>query len=286
MPLWLLTPARRIIRAIANVMLPKNLQKARSTTTIKHNSIIVSLTSFPGRIEDVWKVISCIKCQTLLPKKIILWLSNEQFANKGTLPDILLEMEDDIFEIRFVEGDIRSHKKYYYVAKEFGSMFVVLIDDDIFYPPTMIEELFESYQKGEGDVICRYGYRIARDDNGDLLPYNSWPMLYKEAFGSDVFFGSGGGTLFSPSSFNPELLNIERALSLTPIADDIWLNAMTRYSHLNVKMLKHGSFLPIISKTKVGLCQQNQGNNLNDEQLQNVVRYFSAKGFVFRKNLE
>ena len=71
--------------------------------------------------------------QTFLPKKIILWLSKEQFDKKD-LPDSLLSLENEVFEIRMVDGDIRSYKKSYYVLKEYPEDNVLLIDDDLFYP--------------------------------------------------------------------------------------------------------------------------------------------------------
>lgn len=282
MPIWLLTPARRITRTIANAILPIALRKTVEKRYPRNEDIIVSLTSFPARIEDVWKVISCMKHQTLLPGKIILWLSKDQFCDKNVLPTYLLDMEDDLFEIRLVEGDIQSHKKYYYAFKELKSKLIVLIDDDIYYPPRMIENLFQSYQNGDGDVICRYGYRIKRDRDGELLPYNTWPMLYNETDGEDVFFGSGGGTMLKPESFYLEAFNIELARLLTPLADDIWLNAMARYSHLNIKMLKHGSFLPVKIQKNISLYRENQGENKNDIQLHNLINHYCAKGFYFK----
>lgn len=77
--------------------------------------------------------------QTLQPREIILWLSKEQFPTTDSLPESLKSREDDVFKIRMVDGDIRSHKKYYYVVKEYTDDLIFLIDDDIYYPTDIIE---------------------------------------------------------------------------------------------------------------------------------------------------
>ena len=83
--------------------------------TLLHNRrIIVSLTSFPARIGVVWMVVESLMHQTLKPHKIILWLSKEQFSTIESLPKKLLAQRERGLEIRLVDGDIRSHKKYIY----------------------------------------------------------------------------------------------------------------------------------------------------------------------------
>src|SRR5690554_2625875 len=47
---------------------------------------VVSLTSYPSRIEDVWISIECLLRQTFKPDKIILWLAQSEFPEKK-IPD-------------------------------------------------------------------------------------------------------------------------------------------------------------------------------------------------------
>ena len=72
-------------------------------------SVIVSLTSYPGRINIVYRTIKTILTQTFKPDRVILWLSDEQF--KGIpLPNNLTELEQYGLEIRWCQ-DIKSYKK-------------------------------------------------------------------------------------------------------------------------------------------------------------------------------
>ena len=49
--------------------------------------IIVTFTSYPERIWTVNKVLDSIIKQTILPYKIILYLSSTEFLNFGSIPD-------------------------------------------------------------------------------------------------------------------------------------------------------------------------------------------------------
>lgn len=84
---------------------------------VQGEEVIVSLTTFPARINKVYITIETIFQQETLPNRIILWLANKQFP-RGlyALPQRLLNMQQKGLEIRFCE-DIRSYKKYYYSIK-------------------------------------------------------------------------------------------------------------------------------------------------------------------------
>ena len=236
--------------------------------------IIVSLTSFPARIDNVWQVVECMKRQTYKPAKILLWLSKEQFPTKESIPNSLYDREDDTFEIRMVDGDIRSHKKYYYVSKEFPDSLVLLIDDDIYYASDLLERTMMAHEENPHAVICNYGYLMTYQADGKLNPYRKWKHNYSNSTSSQLFFGSGGGTLFRPSELYCDLTNIEKARQLTPLADDIWLNAMVRLAGRPIVMLKNGLFLEINNKNNVRLATENCSLNKNDEQLNNIIDYF------------
>ena len=213
--------------------------------------------------------------QTYQPAKIILWLSKEQFPNPDELPDSLKSRVGDGFEIRMVDGDIRSHKKYYYVAKEYPESLVFLVDDDIYYDSGILERTMKAYQEHPNSIICNYGYRMLRDKEGNLMPYNSWPRELHYSEGKELFFGSGGGTLFRPCELHKELTNIEKARELAPIADDVWLNGIVRLSEKNIVLLDNGQILPIANKNNVTLASDNKGHSENDVQLKNVTSFLS-----------
>lgn len=274
LPQWVFSPLRRCLRLLASHQLPKYLQNAPLPKAVCHcNDVVVSLTSFPARINDIWMTISCLRRQTYSPAKIILWLSEEQFKSKNELPNSLTSLEDEIFEIRLVEGDIRSHKKYVYAFQEFPDKLVITVDDDIIYSPDLIETLVEEHKKHPDDVLCRYGKKIKREQDDNLAPYNNWQTL-DYICDRDVFFGSGGGTLFQPRKMYKDVLNIELSHKLTPLADDIWLNAMCRLAGLKTRLITNKLYLYLGNNQDFSLSKQNVGNRKNDIQLKQIIDYY------------
>ena len=273
-PYWLLTPFRKCVRSIANKMLPEYLAKSHHTKSKRENGVIISFTSFPSRINDVWQVVSCMLRQTLQPRKIILWLSSDQFPTRESIPESLKRLEGDVFMIRMVDGDLRSHKKYYYVAKEHPDDYVFLIDDDIYYPSTIVEKTWRAHLAHPDSVICNYGYHMRYSEDGILVQYRQWQQCFDDSDADDLFFGSGGGTLIKPSVLLPLLTSIDLALKLTPLADDIWLNAIVRLKKVQIQLLQNGLILPIAIKDNVKLASDNLVQSKNDEQLKNVIDFF------------
>src|SRR5690606_28906496 len=97
------------------------------TKSGRHNQIagnkfcpfIVSLTSFPARIDNLDLTLETILRQELKPFKILVYLSKEQIRDRSFLSQRLLGLEKRGVEFVFVDGDIKSHKKYYYVLRDF-----------------------------------------------------------------------------------------------------------------------------------------------------------------------
>lgn len=270
------SPFRYLIRRFANNIFPYILKRERLSQTYKEDTrIIVSLTSFPARIDKVWMVIKCLLRQTYKPYKIILWLSEEQFPSKlASLPSSIKELIGDIFEVRFVEGDLRSHKKHYYVAREYPKELVYFIDDDIFYPNDMLARVIRAKKDNPNAVICQYGFRIRYDQQNVIKPYLNWDRLTSDSNDPNLFFGSGGGTLIRPVDLYRDFGNRDLFQRLTPIADDIWINAMVRLANLKIVLIKTGRILSILNRDDVKLSTLNRIGGENDKQIKAVSNYY------------
>lgn len=265
---------RNITINIGNLIMPYIKSKSRIGGSNRSNcekKIVVSLTSFPARINKVNIVIESLLNQTIKPDKIILWLSKEQFEY-DKLPLKLLQYIRRGLEIQIVSGDLKSHKKYFYAFKKYPNDIVILVDDDIVYEPTFIETLIEGIDKNT--VCCRYAFKIIKDQNGVLLPYDKWPFIPNKSMGNNIFFGTGGGSAFIPSSLPDITLNIDAIMELCPKADDVWLNAMVRVSGLRIKKNYNGFPFPIINRNTPTLYEENVGQSLNDIQIQRVNERF------------
>ena len=84
----------------------------RNNKVVK-KAIIISLTSFPTRIKNVWMTCATLLNQDVDNVHVVLWLSKEQFPRgMADLPKKLIWLTDKGLDIRFVNDDLRPHKKY------------------------------------------------------------------------------------------------------------------------------------------------------------------------------
>lgn len=274
---------RWIVRNVANIVLPlyfnltkSNIQYRLFSHNREEQRLIVSLTSFPARIERLWLVIETLLRQSKKPDMIILWLSKEQFEDIGALPSKLIKQQNRGLTIRLMDGDIRSHKKYFYTLNEYPNDILVTADDDIFYQTNWLQSMFENHQLYPNSVICLYGFHMKYNENYVLAKYNEWKSARK--YEENVFFGSGGGVLFPSGCFYNDVTNIDLALQLCPLADDVWLNTMVRLNGCKIiKISSTNIYLPVLNKSKITLCSVNLLDGHNDIQLENITSYYKVK---------
>lgn len=277
-PYWVLTPFRKVTRGLANVLLPRYLSHLHEKRRLNGKDIIVSFTSFPARINDVWKVVESLKSQTVIPEKIILWLSKEQFPNDSDIPQSLRNCEDGLFEIRMVDGDIRSHKKYYYVMKEFPNKTFVTCDDDVYYHPKMLERLIRTSKMYPGCICANVTSQMAYSDKGTLLPYLQWERNVKPYSSRNNVQIGIGGVLYPPNTLNERVLNKDLFWILAPMADDLWLSLMARLNNIPVIQTNH-NLLPLpVACEAPSLSSVNNGvENMNDHQIHQMREWLQTE---------
>lgn len=241
-------------------------------------NVIISLTSFPARLNTIWQCIESLKRQSVTPEKIILYLSKEQ-VSQSELPSSLVNEEDDLFEIRMVDGDIRSHKKYYYAMKEYPDKIIVTTDDDVIYPPFMLSCLLEAHSQYPEDVIANYTH-VIKHKNGVVAPYIEWydlPVDQNKIEKKDNQIQVGiGGVLYPPKSLFKDVFNIDLARELSFLADDLWLYAQTIVGGKRVvkSRLNKNTIIPITIKNDRTLTSENVLQNKNDIQFYKLREYY------------
>lgn len=273
----------KILKKSFDKYLPKYYKKSANNTNYcllkkekQGQKLIVSLTSFPGRIKDVWLCIESLMRQTIKPDMIVLWLAESQFPNK-ILPETLTNLIDRGLTIRWCEEDLRSHKKYYYAMQEFPNDYIVLFDDDFYYPDYVFENIIKM-QMEHPDSICATRVHKMTYTKGDLNPYRKWIHNYtpqmKES--KNLFFTSGAGTLFPPHIMPKETFDKTVFKEICFFADDVWLNILAVKNDITV--VSNGFFNKdaiTASKTQEQkLVSTNVFMGGNDKQIKDVCEYF------------
>ena len=134
--------------------------------------IIVSLTSFPERMEDIQYTLYSLLNQEFKPDELILWLSQEEFPNKEKdLPQVVLKFRENGLQIKWCEN-LYSYKKLIPTLKEYKNTncIIVTADDDIYYEKNWLLELYKSHLKEPNCIICHRAHKI-KLEKGNIAPY-------------------------------------------------------------------------------------------------------------------
>lgn len=109
--------------------------------------IIVTLTTWAPRVYNLPRVIESILANTIVPDKIILNISREEFPDG--FPNIL----PDAVEINFVSKNTKAWKKIIPTLKRFPKDCIICIDDDMIYPKNFIETLVKAHLRHPNNPI-------------------------------------------------------------------------------------------------------------------------------------
>lgn len=234
-------------------------------TTEKRNSkIIVSLTTFPGRINLVYKTITTLLQQTVKPDEVILWLANEQFPTHE-LPENLTRLQEFGLTIKWCE-DIRSYKKLIPTLMEHPDDIIITTDDDYYYDKNLIKTLLEEHEKYPECIIGTRAMLHVRQKSGKLkLIRRSY--IYDDTYLPSFLnsFIGFGGVLYPPHSLHPDVLDKEKFMKLIPTNDDAWFWLHGALQGTRFVPCKDGYKLklyPIENSQVTGLFQINGANSL------------------------
>lgn len=187
--------------------------------------VIVSLTSFPAAIPYAAQAIQSILRGSVLPDKVVLYLTFAQFGEAGIPKDLRnLAEQNPLFEIRDYPKDIRSYRKLIPAITDFPDAIIVTIDDDVCYHKNMLRDLLHLHKQIPNAILA---HRAKLMKPGE--PYRKWKkyrwyhFLLKKIHTNFKNIQTGvGGVLYPPHSLKKEMLDVESFTEIAPTTDDIW----------------------------------------------------------------
>lgn len=253
-------------------------------TENREETIIVSLTSFPARINDIWITIETILRQSFKPDKIILWLANEQFPDK-VLPARLNQLINRGLTIEYCT-DLRSHKKYYYSLKNFPESKIITLDDDLYYHKDVLKNLMVLHKQFPGQIVTNRAHKITFNGK-NINPYRKWKHNVTDTIPSHLLVATGGaGTLYTKGALSQDVFNEKLFKKLCFHADDLWLKVMALKNHTMIVTNKcyNKDYISVGLTQKQKLVTTNVINGGNDEQLKNLLEHFKIDLNEIRKS--
>jgi len=203
----------------------------------KYNKdIVVSMTSYPKRISNIYSSIRLIlEKQTLQPDKIYLWLSEEEFPNKeNDLPKNLLNLINDnkCINLMWIKKNTYVHKRHE-VFKYINDGYVFFLDDDVEYNPKLIESIVNISKEYPNTIILynRYsphiyeGIKIRYKRNNDCIL--GGPYINK--------FRWCGQSMIPANIYPKEILSDEYQKirnNTSPVSDECWFQPWVVYNDI------------------------------------------------------
>ena len=194
-------------------------------SNLQKQQVVVSMTSFPEAIPYAAQAIQSILNGSVLPDKLILYLTFSQFE-KGEIPESLksLSERNSIFEVRNYDKDIRSYRKLIPALLDFPDAIIVTVDDDVFYHRHMLRDLLNLHDQIPHAVLAHRAKRIKMGK-----PYRKWrkyrwyDFLFKKTYKSFLNLQTGvGGVLYPPHALKSDMMDINLFSEIAPSTDDIW----------------------------------------------------------------
>ena len=235
--------------------------------------VTVSLTSIPSRLSTLDVVISSLLAQSHVPQSIILWLND---TLKDRLPERLTSLEGDVFKIQFCEGT-SSYRKLLPTLKQLPDSIIVTCDDDLIYPSNWLINLYHGHEIHPESVISQVARKIARDENGVLLPYKEWSFIRYECHEKNLLPIGYGGVLYPLGAFSEDVFNKDIYMKLSPKADDLWFKAMAILNNkLTYCVSEKAKPIPLPRTQKNSLGEANIKQDKNRSQWQALCDYYPS----------
>lgn len=221
-------------------------------------AIIVSLTSYPARINTVHITVNTLLNQTLKPNKVILWLAREQFDD---VPEELKKLERYGLTIKWCDEDLKSYKKLVPALLKYPDDIIVTADDDVYYDSCMLEHLYKAYLKNPCNIYVRRAVRLAFD-GVCLKGISPRKYLYRNERTTSFFnqIMGGSGCLYPPKSLYKDVTDISKIKRLVPTHDDAFFWAMAVLNDTKIQVVDgFDADLDYVEGTQdVGLIHQNR----------------------------
>lgn len=253
------------------------LPKFGLNTAPRRETVTLSLTTYPKRINQAYVAIKSLMLQSEKADKIVLWLSKEQFESYP-LPKKFNRLIKRGLKVRYVD-DLMSHKKYYYALQEQKmNELVITYDDDIIYEKNSVKKLLLTHNIFPDCIVCNRGHKIEFDENG-IKPYKEWKWRFNDGVDKPVMNivpSTGNGCLYPYGVVSKSTFDIELCKKTAWTADDIWM----RFNSINngvfvVRTQKDvATLINVYSSQKTALKQVNDGQNENQKTVDRLKKVF------------
>ena len=246
----------------------QTLRPARSKPTL---DCVVSLTSYPKRFKYLHLVIKALLLNSMLPKKIILYLDKNELAGHE-IPRSLRRLEGDRFFIRTVDSGYRSFSKLLHALEEFPEENILTVDDDYLYD----RDFLATFEPHIEDPTVRVATGLGKEIVGNAeMKFQDARLIFSGASDRAILLGFTG-VLYKPGALSPLVHDTDLFQRLCPHNDDLWFTWCALQSsgaRIHIAGIQPSRNKEIFNPITPRLMDQN-GQGRMDREWSNLLLHF------------
>lgn len=235
--------------------------------------VIISLTSYPARMNSIMYTLRSLMTQTVKPDKIILWLTEGQYPRReADVPLEILNLRKYGLTIGWYDRPIRSYTKLIPALQQYPDAIIVTADDDIQYRKDWLEGLYKAYLNEPQMVHCYFSHKISMTDDG-CTPYNEWLDVKTESTSYDNLLLGVGGVLYPPHICYTDVCHEDLFMECAPSEDDLWFWAMVVMNNSKIHVIhnENSATIPVPNVNNEFALYNENSLGRSDISLQKII---------------
>lgn len=251
--------------------------KGSAITAIQRDvPVIISLTSYPARMNSIMYTLRSLMTQTVKPDKIILWLTEGQYPRReADVPLEILNLRKYGLTIGWYDRPIRSYTKLIPALQQYPDAIIVTADDDIQYRKDWLEGLYKAYLNEPQMVHCYFSHKISMTDDG-CTPYNEWLDVKTESTSYDNLLLGVGGVLYPPHICYTDVCHEDLFMECAPSEDDLWFWAMVVMNNSKIHVIhnENSATIPVPNVNNEFALYNENSLGRSDISLQKIINRY------------
>ncbi|QGX92325.1 glycosyltransferase family 2 protein [Tatumella sp. TA1] len=203
--------------------------------------IIVNLTTTSNRLHLCSATVFSLIQQSLLPEKIIIWVSESGYlSDEGVLsiPEWVnflngfLKYKEHVIEVRYTTNT-GPYRKIIPALRTFAKDdILVYADDDVIYGEEWLKKIITRFQINNGEFIVAPRVRLIKKNILNInKSYNAYPICFSDSLLEYQYIITGvGGCALSISHVDNVFISMDDYLDVAPTTDDLWISKIIQLS--------------------------------------------------------
>jgi len=243
------------------------------------DTLILTMTTYPKRVKYASKALKSVIIQNTTNARIVVYAFSDEYSEVSRK---LYVFEKYNVKIESYPHNLRQYLKIIPALERNPDKTIITFDDDILYPAGWLKGLLRARLNYPNFQIAYRGQFIQREVilTPDIY-FNSkiyTPSKIEKLRPEEIILTGVFGVVYPPHQFCSIVVDMEKAMSLSPSNDDLWLYFNSIHSRIDKIVLPNpfGEPLYFFGSQENALWKQNDaGSKRNGEAITKLTSYFA-----------